>query len=151
MRITKYAVENPNILIKESSTNYHVEGGLDTPGGVVDMLNDVFRLNKKAEEFLYMIALNAKMRPIGVFEVTHGTVNASYITPREIFLRALLCGATGIIIAHNHPSGECDPSKEDMEVTKKVKAAGEIMNVKLLDHVIIADDTYFSFYKHELL
>lgn len=91
-----------------------------------------------------MIAFNTKMKPLGVFEVSHGTVNGTCCQPRELFIRALLCGATSIVWAHNHPSGECEPSKEDMAMTKRILDAGEIIGVKCLDHIIIGKDTYLS-------
>ena len=80
---------------------------------------------------------------IGVFELSHGTVDSSLITSREVFMKALLCGASGIILAHNHPSGDVSPSKMDMQVMTKIKDAGEILSVPLLDF-IICGECYYS-------
>ncbi len=147
MRITTYKTEldekQHNILIKEKSYNYPTES-LCNPQDVVDMLNDVFRLNRQAEEYIYMIALNTKGRPLGIFEISHGTVNQSICNPRDIFIKALLCGASAIILAHNHPSGNCTPSKEDMAVYDRIKEAGSLIGISLLDNMIVGNG-YFSF------
>ncbi len=111
---------------------------------VAEMLNTVFRLNRQSEEYVYMIALNIKNKPLGVFEISHGTVNLSICSTRDIFIKALLCGATGIILAHNHPSGDVVPSKEDMTLYNQVKEAGKIMDINILDNIIVGDG-YFSF------
>lgn len=147
MKITTYRMElnseQHNVLVKENSCNYPIES-LDSPQKTADMLNDVFRLNKQAEEYVYMIALNVKGRPLGVFEISHGTVNQSICNPRDIFVKALLCGAVGIILAHNHPSGDTTPSKEDIEIYKRIKEAGEIIGIELLDNIVIGNG-YISF------
>ena len=84
-----------------------------------------------------MISLDYKCHPLGFFEVSHGTVNSSIVDPRSVFIRALLSGATSIILCHNHPSGDCTPSKEDVLLTKRIKEGGELLGIELLDHVII--------------
>lgn len=151
MRITKYRTElnenKHNVLIKEKSFNYQCDN-LDNPKSIVKMLNECFHLNKMAEEHLYMIALDTKCHPLGVFEVSHGTVNSSLVSPREVFIRAILCGATYIILSHNHPSGVVTPSKEDREVYKRIKESGKLIGIELLDNIIIGDG-YYSFLEHE--
>lgn len=152
MRITKYRTEldgnQHNMLVKESACNYPVEF-LSNPQLVAEMLNAVFRLNKQAEEYVYMIALNTQSKPLGVFEISHGTINLSACEPREIFIKALLCGAIGIILAHNHPSGNLTPSEEDMAAYKKVKEAGQLLGIELLDNIIVGDG-YLSFMEQRI-
>lgn len=147
MRITTYRTEldenKHNVLVKENSCNYPVDS-LNNPQAVAEMLNTVFHLNRQAEEHLYMIAVNTKNKPLGVFEISHGTVNASFCFPREIFIRALLCGASGIILAHNHPSGDITPSKEDIATYKRIKESGALIGIELLDNIIVGDG-YLSF------
>ncbi len=147
MRITTYKTEldenQHNTLVKENSCNFPIDS-LDNSRSVAEMLNTVFRLNRQSEEYVYMIALNIKNKPLGVFELSHGTVNLSICSTRDIFIKALLCGATGIILAHNHPSGDVVPSKEDMTLYNKVKEAGKIMDISILDNIIVGDG-YFSF------
>ncbi len=147
MRITTYRTEldenKHNVLVKENSCNYPT-CTFNNPQSVVEMLNDVFRLNRQAEEYVYMIALNTKGKILGVFELSHGTINFSVCNSREIFIRALLCGASGIILAHNHPSGDITPSKEDITTHKRIKETGQLIGIELLDNIIVGDG-YLSF------
>ena len=151
MRIVKYSAEigldKRTILVKEESKNYPGINKLDSPQKIADMFRSIYHADKKAEEYVWIIALDTKNKPIGIFEMSHGTVNSSLISPREIFVRLCLCGATYCILVHNHPSGDVTPSKEDVKVTERIKAAGEIMNISLLDHIIIGD-CYYSFRKN---
>lgn len=149
MRIIQYKTmldeDRKNILVRESSQNYPDLGGLDTPEDVCLLANAVFDANRLAEEHAWLIGVNVKNRPIGVFEVSHGSDCAAVVTPRELFIRLLLCGAHAFFLVHNHPSGDITPSSEDDALTKRVIAAGKTLNVELLDHVIIADRKYYSY------
>lgn len=139
-----------NILIKEKSCNYpSATGTLMNPGAVTEMLNTVFRLNRQAEEHVYLLALNTKGRLLGVFELSHGTVNLSICNPRDVFIKALLCGASAIILAHNHPSGDTTPSENDFAIYRKIKELGELLGVDLLDSIIIGD-SYYSFHENQI-
>ena len=91
-----------------------------------------------------MIALDSKQKPLGVFEISHGIVNMTICNPREIFIKALLCGASGIVIAHNHPSGDTTPLKEDIESYNCLKEAGRLIGINVLDSIIVGD-SYYSF------
>lgn len=152
MRITKYRTELNenlhNVLVKENGYNYPLES-VTSANAIAAMLNTIFRLNKQAEEHLYMVALNTKCRILGVFEVSHGTVNCSICNPRDIFIKALLCGATGIILAHNHPSQDTTPSKEDMETYRRVKESGRMIGIELMDNIILGNG-YFSFHENRI-
>lgn len=122
MDITEYTAElnqeHHNMLVRKNSYDYPTDC-VSNPEEVAEMLNTLFRLNKKAEEYVYMIAVDTKSKVLGIFEISHGTVNAVMANPREIFIRALLCGASAIILAHNHPSGDMVPSADDMETYEK--------------------------------
>lgn len=83
--------------------------------------------------------------------VTVGLVNKSQVHPREVFADPITDRAATIIIAHNHPSGDLIPSKEDTEVTRQLKAAGETLGIKLLDHIIFNNKGYYSFLEHNEL
>ena len=148
MRITTYKTElnqdNLNVLVKEKSCNCTGVETLNTPSLIAEMFNVVFRLNKQTEEYLYMIALDSKQKPLGVFEISHGMVNMTICNPREIFIKALLCGASGIVIAHNHPSGDTTPSKEDIESYNRLKEVGKLIGINVLDSVIVGEG-YYSF------
>ena len=148
MRIEKYNLMlDPSykpILQREFARNISCVGDLHTPKRIVDVMNDIFALEDCAEEHVYMIALNQKCRPLGFFQISHGTVNATPANPREILIRALLCGATGIVMVHNHPSGNPTPSEEDMDLTRHLKHATQMVGLKLLDHIIIGREGYVS-------
>jgi DNA repair protein RadC len=85
-----------------------------------------------------------------VDEVSVGSLNQSIVHPRELFKTALLSSAAAIILVHNHPSGDPTPSREDIEITRRLKEAGEILGVKLLDHIIVGS-SYLSFTERGLL
>ena len=92
-----------------------------------------------------ILLLDTKNRVIKDETISIGTLNASVIHPREIFKSAIKESAHSIILVHNHPSGEPEPSHEDTEITEKLFDAGELLNIKVLDHVIIGKDNYYSF------
>ena len=73
-----------------------------------------------------------------------GTINTSLVHPREVFKRALLNNASNIMVAHNHPSGDPNPSKEDIQITERLKEAGNLLGINLLDHIIVGEDKYIS-------
>jgi len=90
-----------------------------------------------SEEHFIAFHLDCRFHVIGFHEVSHGTLNASLVHPREVFKAALLANSYAIIVAHNHPGGIETPSKEDIETTKQLIAAGELLGVMVLDHVIV--------------
>lgn len=142
---TELSTENLNILVKEKEFDYAVDDSFTTPGKIVDMLNCFFRLDKKAEEYAYMIAFTANMNVLGIFEISHGAVNYSILCPRETYVRALLCGACHIVIAHNHPSGSVTPSEEDKTVYRRLSDAGKLIGIDLIDFIIVGGKSYYSF------
>lgn len=148
MRITRYKVMlddyRKNVLVKETSTNYS-EKQLNSPNKIVDMINHIFDAPRLAEEYVWVLAMDSKNHCIGVFELSHGTVNMSSVSSREIFVRLCLVGAVNFVLVHNHPSGDITPSKEDELVTDKVHAVGLMMGINMLDHIIIGDGCYYSF------
>jgi len=140
------------VLVKEREILYGSEEiEIHCPKQIVSMMNDVFLLNQPGEEHCYMAATNTKGVMIGVFFVSKGTACSGIVGIREIFVRALLCGAAGIILCHNHPSTNPMPGREDALLTKKVNEAGELLGIPLLDHVIIGGDRYFSFQEYGMM
>lgn len=103
------------------------------------------RMRDLKTEVFKVIMLNSQSRIIDVVEITEGTVNQANPIIREIFQKALQNFATSIICVHNHPSGDPKPSKEDRKFTRELVKAGNILQIETLDHIIIADDTYYSF------
>ena len=116
---------------------------LNSPETIFEFLNRYFRLKDRTEEYIYLLAFDKKCHLIGIFELSHGTADGSLISPREVFMKALLCGASGIILAHNHPSGDVTPSKLDIQVMTRIKAAGKMLSVPLLDF-LICGECYYS-------
>lgn len=101
---------------------------------------------------MFMFAYDTKKMFIGVFEISHGTINAAFLSNREIFMRALLIGAANIIIVHNHPSGNILPSEQDRDICKKIMDAAKLLEIPLDDFIIIGSGEYYSFRKeNELL
>ncbi len=148
MRINFYEAvlskDDRTMLVKEKGVNYE-NVKFSSPEDIVLMMRRLVHLEQKAEEHCYMIAMSNSCRILGIFFLSKGTVNASIVSPRELFIRALLIGAVQIIICHNHPSGNAVPSNSVIEMTKRIKEAGELVNIILADHVIIGSDTYLSF------
>ena len=122
-----------------------------TPLAIFTMMMELFHLERMADEYVYLIAFNNKMKVLGLFQVSHGIGNASLIDPRGIFMRAVYIGASNLILVHNHPSGVTTPSKEDISVHKRLKEAGELMGIPIVDHVIIGSEGYLSFKEQEIL
>lgn len=101
-------------------------------------------LRHESQEIMKLVMINSKGKLIGENEVSKGTVNASVITPREIFIEALQRQAVAVVAMHNHPSGDPTPSSEDILLTKRIEEAGSIIGVELLDHIIIGNNCYVS-------
>lgn len=97
------------------------------------------------KEHYYVMHLNIRSQVMMVELVTIGVLNSSLVHPRETFRRAVIAGSASIIIAHNHPSGEVDPSDEDTKITRAMYEAGNILGIAMLDHVIFTKDKYYSF------
>lgn len=108
---------------------------LDSPKLVSGYLRDAFREFPLQEQFI-VIPLNRKNHPLGRFTVSIGTASSALVHPREVFRPAILAGATAIIVAHNHPSGDPTPSRADIQVTRKLREAAKIMDIDFLDHLI---------------
>lgn len=138
--MTKYRLE----LVKEESHKYEVETRISCPKDIYEVLTKVCRIQCNAEEVFILITLNIKNIVTGYFEVHRGTINTSLVHPREVFKRALLNNASNIMVAHNHPSGDPNPSKEDIQITERLKEAGNLLGINLLDHIIVGEDKYIS-------
>ncbi|MBL8048937.1 MAG: DNA repair protein RadC [Chthonomonas sp.] len=94
-------------------------------------------LVEEDREHLIVLMLSAKNDLIGVHTVSIGNLTASIVSPREVFKAAILANACSIILAHNHPSGDPEPSVEDIEVTRVIRLAGELLQIHLIDHIIV--------------
>lgn len=115
---------------------------VSNPKSVFSYMQD---LKDSEKEVVVVFYLDTKNKVIAREIVNIGILDASIIHPREIFRGAILRNSNSILISHNHPSGDPEPSSEDREITQRLKDAGEIIGIKLLDHVIVGFDKYFSF------
>ena len=133
------------VLVKENSRNYACVQNMSTPESVVAIANEVFNLSKRVEEYMYMVCFNAALKPVGFFEISHGCVNETFARPREILIRALLCGAVSIIMLHNHPSMDTPyPYKQDIVMTTNLMKVCNMIGIVCLDHIIISGNDYCS-------
>jgi len=114
-------------------------GALSTPADVFEVLKE--RAQCEETEVVFCITVNTKNRPTALQEVSRGSLNGSIVEPREVFRFAVMAGAAGVILAHNHPSGDPTPSAEDITITKRLIKAGELLGINVLDHVIIGNAT----------
>ncbi len=119
------------------------------PSSIANYYMEEMRHQK--QEQMKLLMLNTKSKLIGESNISKGTVNASLVSPRELFIEALECGAVSIIMMHNHPSGDPTPSKNDLLLTKRVKDAGDLIGIELLDHIIIGNNCYISFAEEKLM
>ena len=108
-------------------------------------------MRHQKQEQMKLLMLNTKTKLIGESDISKGTVNASLISPRELFIEALNCGAVSIVLLHNHPSGDPTPSESDILLTKRVKEAGDLIGITLLDHIIIGNNCYVSFAEAQMM
>lgn len=131
-------------MVKESGAKYNVEKAVTSPAMAANIAREVLELHEQPNEVFAIICLNTKNYISGVHVISQGSLNASIVHPREVYKAAALNNASGIILLHNHPSGDPTPSNEDLETTKRLINAGEIMGIKVLDHVIIGDSRYCS-------
>ena len=115
---------------------------------VYNLLHDVF--SDKKQEYFYCLYLDTKKRLIEKKCLFIGTINMSLVSPREIFREAYLVAASGFVCVHNHPTGDSNPSKQDQEITRKLKELSLIHDVKLIDHIIIGKNNYFSFFENNV-
>lgn len=121
----------------------------DAPDAVADFYME--KLRHEPKEHFVICMLDSKCRYLGERTLTIGSVNASLVSPRDIFIQALQVQAVSIIILHNHPSGRPQPSREDRHVTERIAECGRLLEIQLSDHIIIGDHSYYSFREKGLL
>lgn len=124
----------------------YAEIEFNTPSKIAEMMNKVFQANRQTEEYFYEACFTVKMGLIGVFEISHGTIDRALAGTREVIQKALLCGAASIVLLHNHPSGSPQPSREDNTIKDRMVKAGQIIGITVVDNIIIGNGgRYFSY------
>jgi DNA repair protein RadC len=111
------------------------------------MLDEIDR--QKEHFFIILLDTRQKVKLIDVVSV--GTLNAAIVHPREVFVRAIVNSVASMLIAHNHPNGACEPSEEDISISRKLCACGRIMGIEVIDHITFSEKEYYSFKEHGLL
>jgi DNA repair protein RadC len=119
-----------------------------TPEDVVNLIRS--RLKGKKKEYFLAILLDTRSQLIKIAEISIGSLDSSIVHPREVFKEAISASAASVIFAHNHPSGDPEASEDDINLTKRLAKAGEIVGIDVLDHVIIGDKNYLSLKREEL-
>ena len=121
---------------------------ISKPTDIIPLIADI---REKCKEHFVAIFLNARNQVIHRENVSVGSLNASLVHPREVFSPAVGSSAAGLILAHNHPSGDVTPSREDIDLTKRMVQAGEIMGIEVLDHLVLAPERFLSMREANLL
>jgi len=109
------------------------------------------RIGHLKQETFYVILLDSSLKKIRDYEVTQGILDASLVHPREVFKPAIRYSARGIIVLHNHPSGELKPSDQDIKTTGQLVESGKILGIPVYDHLIITQDGFYSFKEHGMI
>jgi DNA repair protein RadC len=108
-------------------------------------------IKDKAKEHFKLIILNPRNKIIAISTISIGTLNASLVHPREVFKEAIIHNAASVVLAHNHPSGDTEPSEEDLKITRRLSEAGKILGIEVLDHIIITKNGFKSLAEEGLL
>ncbi len=140
-----YQIPEVKLLLVREPQAKKTPAYIHTPDDIEALLEP---LRHYPEEHFVTLHMNVRLQVTGYTLVSHGTISASLVNPREVFKTALLANSHAIVLAHNHPTGITDPSPEDMAVTKQLIKAGVLLNVQVLDHMIIGDGPAYSFRQH---
>ena len=135
-------------LVREKECSYDP---INAPADAAEILLNI-GLDEAAEEYVYLLVLNSRGEITAVHEVAHGALSDCTVTSKSVFKRALLNNAASIIIAHNHPSGDPSPSQCDIDITEKMKKAGMLLDIPVVDHIILSSDkTWYSFKANQMI
>jgi DNA repair protein RadC len=136
----KAALELSKRIATSDGIVHHI---IKSANDVSNLMMEEMRYLKK--EMFKALLLDTKNQIIKIVDVSTGSLNSSIVHPREVFSEAIKCGCNSIIFVHNHPSGDPTPSNEDIQTTQRLESAGNILGIKVLDHIVIGDGKYASF------
>ncbi len=131
-------------LVQEHSGLYELEKRITSSKQASEMCKELYELDRLPYEKMVMFTLDNRHNVVGCFEISRGTVNEATIYPREIATRALLTNAKAVILAHNHPGGLANPSMQDVNITTKIEDILKMLEIRLLDHIIVAHNKTYS-------
>jgi len=117
--------------------------GFKSPEEIYNFLK--FSISDFKKEHFYVLTLDIRNRMIDMQEISTGTLSSSLVHPRETYLEAIRKHSASIVVAHNHPSGDVQPSEDDIKITKRLAEAGKIIGIELIDHIIFTEDKFYSF------
>ena len=146
LKVIKPVYSTLNIA-EEARDWFHPENPVSSSTQVADLFA---HLRRETREIFATVHLDSKNRVLCIETVSIGSLSAAVVHPREVFKATLLSSAAALVLVHNHPSGDPTPSREDLELTKRLKDAGELLGIRVLDHVIIGEN-YLSFADRDLL
>ena len=136
---------NYKIIREKSETYYDGRKSLNNPDDAAKLFKEYYEENFDMDkEHFSVIMVDTKNKMIGINLVSMGTISQTITHPREVFRPAVMASANSIFLCHNHPSGDPTPSKEDINTTKRLKEAGKILGIELLDHIILGDNRHES-------
>jgi len=135
------------VSVHEDAASYLSDNPIKSSVAVFEMFQF---LQNESKEYMFSLHLDSKNHVVCAELISVGSLNASIVHPREIYKSVLLSSAAGLILVHNHPSGDPAPSREDLDITKRLKEASELLGIRLLDHVIVGQ-TYYSCADHGVL
>ncbi len=138
-------------LVQDGGGLYDIDKQITSSTQAAKLCKELYDLDCLPYEKMVMLTLDTKHNVVGCFEVSRGTVDEATIYPREIATRALLTNAKAVIVTHNHPSGSLNPSKEDINITRRIDDVLRMLDIRLLDHIIVAHDKTYSFADNGLL
>ena len=122
---------------------------IKNPEAVCKLISSTIK--EKAKEHFKLILLNSRNKKIAISTISVGTLTTSLVHPREVFKEALAHSAASVILAHNHPSGDPEPSEDDLKITKKLVESGKILGVEVIDHIIVGKNSFYSFREKGLI
>lgn len=135
-KVTTYSADINKRLGAEFAEQNALCGAFD----VAELLLNVIRTDRNTTEHFYVFCLDTKLKIIGFFDIARGSINSAPVHPREVFQPAIATAkCAAIIVAHNHPSGDPTPSTEDIGITERLVEAGELLGIKVIDHIVVGD------------
>lgn len=117
---------------------------IQTDDDAVRLFREVFDFDHLDREVFAAAALNTKNRVLGVWQVSVGSLNATVVHPREVFRQAVMLSAASLVVGHNHPSGDPEPSGADIQLTRRLVKAGDVLGIEVFDHVVTGDTEHVS-------
>lgn len=145
---TKYSIKTIKVRVKLKEGNLPV---LSSPARVVETVREIYKDLDADQEHFVILTLNTQNEVEGFKVIASGMMDQVAVDMKLLFRSAILLGAAGMIVVHNHPSNHTDPSEEDKSLTRSINQASNLMGIRLLDHIVIGSSGYFSFLERGLI